>query len=183
MGVITSNPLLYDSIPRIIRNDNPPSMKTLLFSSIDLVLAIVSIFIIMRLLTPNAMSMNGVAFWLLIGLFLIIPLITTVIFSIVRNSSGSKDNWESTIASPLIALLVSLLPVAFLFLYFAFHLTGVLGFDIGFIYILLWIAIFIPLSMGIVTVSKSIAPLLVLLLGPGVIPHLAGKSFYEFCCA
>jgi hypothetical protein len=44
----------------------------------------------------------------------------------------------------------------------------------------LWISL---LSLLLLPVAKSLLPVLVLLLGPGCIPTLSGKSFLEFCSA
>lgn len=180
IGIITSNRQVYDIIPRIIRNtESIPSFDEVLFSNVDLVMVVLSIFITMRILIPQSMVLGGFTFWFLIGSFILIPTILSIVLLSIRNNIPDGKGEESVIM-PGISL--GFISVSLLFLlYIAWPLTAITGFDTGAIYILLWLFVFVPLIMGIVVLSKSIAPIMILLLGPGIIPHLANQSFFEFC--
>lgn len=180
IGIITSNRQVYDMIPRIIRNtESIPSFDEVLFSNVDLVMVVLSIFITMRILIPQSMVLGGFTFWFLIGSFILIPTILSIVLLSIRNNIPDGKGEESVIM-PGIAL--GFISVSLLFLlYIAWPLTAIAGFDTGAIYVLLWLFVFVPLIMGIVVLSKSIAPIMILLLGPGIIPHLANQSFFEFC--
>ena len=180
IGTITNNRQIYDLIPRIIRNTGDlPTFSDILFSNVDLVMVVLSIFITLRILIPGSMILGGFTFWFLIGSFILIPTLLSVILLIIR-VNNSKGKGEESVIMPGISLGFVCLSLLFL-LYIAWPLTSIIGFDVGAIYVLLWLFVFIPLIMGIVILSKSIAPILVLLLGPGIIPHLANQSFFEFC--
>lgn len=180
IGIITSNRQVYDMIPRIIRNtESIPSFDEVLFSNVDLVMVVLSIFITMRILIPQSMVLGGFTFWFLIGSFILIPTILSIVLLSIRNNIPDGKGEESVIM-PGIAL--GFISVSLLFLlYIAWPLTAIAGFDTGAIYVLLWLFVFVPLIMGIVVLSKSIAPIMILLLGPGIIPHLVNQSFFEFC--
>lgn len=180
IGNITSNRQVYDLIPRIIRNTGTlPTFGDILFSNVDLVMVVLSLFITLRILIPNSMVLGGFSFWFLIGTFLIIPTLLAIILLIIRNSIPDGKGEEGMIM-PGISLFFVLFSVLFL-LYIAWPLTAITGFEGGILYFLIWLFVFVPLVLGIVILSKSIAPILVLLLGPGVIPQLANQSFFEFC--
>jgi hypothetical protein len=179
-GNITSNRQLYDILPRIIRNTGPiPSFGEILFSNIDLVMVVVSVFILLRVLVPNTMKFKGGVFWFLIISFLLIPTLASIVFLIIRQANPDGKG-EDGVIMPSFGLALSSIPILFI-LYIAWPLVSITGFEVGILYTLLWAFVFIPLSMGFVILSKSIAPILVLLLGPGVIPYLANQSFFEFC--
>lgn len=180
IGTITNNRQIYDLIPKIIRNKGDlPTFSNILFSNVDLVMVVLSIFITLRILIPRSMILGGFTFWFLIGSFILIPTLLSVILLIVR-SFYPKGKGEEGLVVPSISL--TLVSLSFFFLlYIAWPLTSITGFDVGAIYGLLWLFVFVPLTIGIVVLSKSIAPIMVLLLGPGIIPHLANQSFFEFC--
>lgn len=180
IGTMTSNRQVYDIIPRIIRNTGKiPSFSEILFSNVDLVMVVLSVFITMRILIPQSMVLGGFTFWFLVGSFILIPTVLSIVLLSIRNAIPDGKG-EEGIIMPGITLGFVLLSLLFL-LYIAWPLTAITGFDSGAIYVLLWLFVFVPLIMGIVILSKSIAPIMILLLGPGVIPHLANQSFFEFC--
>jgi len=180
IGTITNNRQIYDLIPRIIRNTGDlPTFSDILFSNVDLVMVVLSIFITLRILIPGSMILGGFTFWFLIGSFILIPTLLSVILLIIR-ANNPNGKGEEGIIMPGISLGFVCLSLLFL-LYIAWPLTSITGFDVGAIYVLLWLFVFVPLIMGIVVLSKAIAPIMVLLLGPGIIPHLANQSFFEFC--
>jgi hypothetical protein len=180
IGNVTSNRQLYDIIPRIIRNDGSvPSFTDILFSNLDLLIVILSLFITFRILLPNTMIYNGVSFWILIATFLLIPTILAFVLLLLRRNVPDGKG-EEGVMLPGISLGFAVLPLLFL-LYIAWPLTGMFGFETGLLYVILWLFLFVPLTLGLTLVSKSLAPILLLLLGPGVIPHLANQSFFEFC--
>lgn len=181
LGNTTSNRQLYDIIPRIIKNDKSglPTMGDIMNSTLDLTMVILSLFIVFRIFTPDTMLLNGMNFWILITTFLLIPTITAVICLSIRNAYP-KGKGEEGIVFPSVALLVSVLPIIFL-MYLAWFVTRITGLEVGALYVIVWLCVFIPIVMGVSVISKAIAPILVLILGPGVIPHLANQSFFEFC--
>ena len=180
IGTIINNRQVYDLIPRIIRNTGDvPSFSDILFSNVDLVMVVLSLFITLRILIPQSMVLGGFTFWFLIGSFILIPTILSIVLLIIRTSIPDGKGEEGVILPGITLGFVSL-SILFL-LYIAWPLTAITGFETGAIYVLLWLFVFVPLIIGIVVLSKSIAPILVLLLGPGVIPHLANQSFFEFC--
>ena len=185
-GTITNNPQLYDIIPRIIRNrdsddekEKNPSFPEVLLSNVDLVMIGLSIFIMLRILIPKSIVLGGFTFWFFIGSFILVPSILSIVLSIIRMYIPNGKGEESVIM-PGISL-GFVFPSLLFLLYIAWPLTAITGFGIGGIYILLWLFVFVPLVMGIVVLSKFIAPFLILLLGPGVIPQLMNQSFFEFC--
>jgi hypothetical protein len=180
IGYVTNNRQIYEIIPKIIRNTTSlPGFQDILFSNVDLVMVILSLFITLRILIPGSMKFGGVQFWLLISTFLITPTITSIILRSVR--MGIPDGkGEEGIIMPAITLATISGAIVFL-LYIAWPLTSITGFEVSVMYVILWLFVFVPLILGITVISKSIAPILVLLLGPGIIPHLANQSFFEFC--
>ena len=184
IGTIINNSQLYDIIPRIIRNSDEegkkiPSFSDILFSNVDLVMVVLSVFITLRILIPKSMILGGFTFWFLIGSFILVPTLLSIALMIIRMFIPDGKGEEGVIM-PGISLVIVSSSLLFL-LYIAWPLTAITGFGIGGIYVLLWLFVFMPIIIGIVILSKSIAPVLILLLGPGVIPHLANQSFFEFC--
>jgi hypothetical protein len=180
IGNVTSNRQLYNIIPRIIRNNGDiPSFSEIISSNLDILLVVLSLFITLRILLPSTMIYNGFSFWVLIITFLLVPtLLSITLFLIRQNVPDGKG--EEGVIMPGISFALASLSLLFL-AYIAWPLTGIFGFETGILYVILWLFLFLPLMLGLTILSKSIAPIMVLLLGPGVIPHLANQSFFEFC--
>lgn len=178
-GNITNNKQIADIIPRIIRNKNVPSIPEILFSNIDLVVVILSLFITLRILIPNTMIYNGGVFWTMIILLLITPLISAIVFYSIRQTYSDGKGEEGYIF-PLSGFIIGLLPILFL-VFISWPMTSMLGIEVGGLYVILWLFVMLPLLIGLTYVVKTIAPIFVLMLGPGVIPYLANNSFFEFC--
>lgn len=181
LGNTTSNRQLYDIIPRLIRNDKSglPTMGDIMSATLDLTIVILSLFIVFRIFIPESMILNGTNFWLLIATFLLIPSVTSFVCLSIRGTYP-EGKGEDGVVFPSIALIVSILPVIFL-MYLAWFVTNITGLEVGALYVILWLCVFIPVVMGVSAVSKAVAPVLILILGPGVIPHLANQSFFDFC--
>lgn len=178
IGNITSNRHLYDIVPRVIRNSGGiPTFGEVLFSNVDLVITIISLFVVLRVIIPQSMKLNNLSFWFLITSFLILPTVLSIIVLSIRQASPNDRN-EFLLTIP--SLLVSIVPFAYL-LFIAWPFTAIVGLEVGILYVLAWLFVFVPIMMGLVMFSKAIAPVLILMLGPGIVPHLANQSFFEFC--
>jgi hypothetical protein len=182
LGEIVGNDILRRIIPAVVENKKgcpiPPASE-LLSSMGDNIISVFSLYVVLSLLLQSIMfgEYRVILLSILILSFLIIPIILgTVLYSIRYAFPNSREEMILRIA----ALAGSSLPFAFLF-FIAIQIAIMIGFE-GFISnALLTVFVGIPIVISLASVSKFLAPISILLLGPGIIPYLAGQSFLEFC--
>jgi hypothetical protein len=139
------------------------------------------LFFLLVLLFPQAMMPGSTSRWvwyyIIVGLTVFVPSVLGVVYYSAHNA-GSFDNKDDTSVWSAVAFAGSMSMYAVLLVAGVVGLGGLLtGQGSG---NNLWISL---LSLLLLPVAKSLLPVLVLLLGPGCIPTLSGKSFLEFCSA
>jgi len=181
-GTFLGIDIYRDTLPRFILNKTkddackvtPTSMLGVIFSSI---LNGLSVFFLLVLLFPDALSPGSLVWWMwmstILGLMILAPGIMVITYYIASISGAFKEK-EDTTGWLLVAFIMPMLVYA--------------GILINFI----MSTIFTDVSTAILstlfvligsTIAKSLFPVAVLLLGPGVIPVISGTTFLEYCTA
>jgi hypothetical protein len=182
LGEIVGSDILRRIIPTVVENKKEcaiPPASELLGSIGDNIINLFSLYVVFSLILQNVMfgEYRVIILSILIISFLIAPIILgTVLYSIRYAFPRSREELPLRVA----ALAGSALPFGFLF-FIAIQVAFIFGFE-GFISnALLTIFVGVPIVMILTSLSKFLAPISILLLGPGIIPYLAGQSFLEFC--
>lgn len=182
LGETVGSDILRRIIPTVVENRKEctiPPASELLGSIGDNIINLFSLYVVFSLILQNLMfgEYRVIILSVLIISFLIAPIILgTVLYSIRYAFPRSREELSLRIAS----LAGSALPFGFLF-FIAIQVAFIFGFE-GFISnALLTAFVGVPIVMILTSLSKFLAPISILLLGPGVIPYLAGQSFLEFC--
>jgi len=182
LGEIVGSDILRRIIPTIVENkkDCPiPPATELLGSMGDNIINLFSIYVVFSLILQNIMfgEYRIIIITVLILSFLIIPIaLGTVLYSIRYAYPKSR---EETILR-ILSLVGSIIPFGFL-LFIAIQVAFLIGFEGVISNGLLTLFVGIPIVMILTSMAKFLAPISILLLGPGVIPYIAGQSFLEFC--
>ena len=182
LGEIVGSDILRRIIPAVVENKTEcviPPASELLGSMGDTIINIFSLYVVFSLILQTIMfgEYRVIILSVLIISFLIAPIaLGTVLYSIRYAFPKSREELPLRIA----ALAGSALPFGFL-LFIAIQVAFNIGYE-GFITnALLTAFVGIPIVMIVTSLSKFLAPISILLLGPGIIPYLAGQSFLEFC--
>lgn len=172
---LTSIPLLKDIVPRLILNKSPqciPQTAEIIQSVISSLIAVLSIFVVFKVVSPSFFSTYTTLF--LVIAFFLLPIITVIVVKLYR--SFVQDGKEEIGLS--IVYLVSMAPILGFIILLSWYMV-----DFEQMYIKLFVTIFIaiPIIFAIVSIAYIVAPTMILLLGPGVIPFLQNQSFFQYC--
>lgn len=182
LGEIVGSDILRRIIPSVVENkkDCPmPPASDLLSSMGDNIINLFSLYVVFSLILQNIMfgEYRVIILSVLIISFLIAPIILgTIVYAIRYSFPKSREELPLRIA----ALSGSILPFGFL-LFIAIQVAFNFGFE-GFVSnALLTAFVGVPIVTILTSFTKFLAPISILLLGPGIVPYLAGQSFLEFC--
>jgi hypothetical protein len=175
LGNITSIPLLSDTLPRLILSKKedcipttPEIVGTIMFS----LLSVVSIYILFKIVSPTLFS-TYVTIVLVLAFFLI-PIITALFVKTYR--SFMKDSKEE-IGLSIVYIIAASLPVLVL-LYLSWYMVD---FEQTYVKVFVVVFVIVPIMFSIISISYIVSPILILLLGPGVIPFLQNQSYFQYC--
>jgi hypothetical protein len=183
LASFVGNDILRRIIPLNVENIGgkcpAPNAEEMISSAIDSIIGLISIYIVLSLLLKKSIF-GEYRVYIIGGLilsFLIIPIILgTIIISIRKAYPTNKGE----LILRILSLIGSIIPVGFL-IFIGIQIGIGLGFSGIITNILLTLFIGIPIAFMIISISKFLAPISILLLGPGIIPYLSGMSFLEFC--
>ena len=183
-----------DVIPRLILNPGggcTPTFDDIVSSIFDTLFTAISLFFLLNLIFPGTMAFfsNNLSYRGMIGvlngyislgqlIYIWFPVVALlVVFSMRKADPDGKDD-EKSVSWLMMILLLSLFG-GLLLLVFGAGATGAMmrGGNMTFTDILL----FIIGVCFLASTAKYILPAVVLLLGPGSIPAMLGKSFLSFC--
>ena len=180
-GGFLGNDVYRDVLPRLILNKKDtcsPTVTSLIGTFISCMLNGLSLFFVLVFLLPQTMLPGSTSRWvwyyIIMGLNVFIPVGYGLTYYIASTATAF-DNKEDTPVWSVIAFSGSML------MYVVLIVTGLIGLirTIGWSDSELLIMTFMVVLL--MPIAKSLFPVLILLLGPGSIPMLSGKSFLEFC--
>lgn len=180
-GGFLGNDIYREILPRLIlhkEDECDPTIVSLLGILTSCALNGFSLFFLLVLLYPQSMapghSSRLIWYVLIVGLTVFIPSTLGVLYYSL-GSAGMFTNQEDTPMWSYLAFAGSMSMYATLIFTF---LGGLVAWmwsnDVGLMMITVLILLLMP-------IAKTLLPVFVLLLGPGSIPLLSGKSFFEFC--
>jgi len=182
-GGFLGNDVYRDLLPRLILNkkDNcSPSVTSLIGTFTSCMLNGLCLFFVLVFLFPQMMAPGSKSrtmwYYVTVGLTVFVPIAYGMTYYIAQSAHAFKEKEDTTTWSA----------AAFagsMSMYAVLVASGVVG--LGYTVFkgdssLLLMTFMILLLMPI---AKTLLPVMILLLGPGCIPTLFGKSFLEFCAA
>lgn len=182
LGEIIGSDILRRIIPTIVENKPEcviPPATDLLSSMGDNIINVFSLYVVFSLVLQNIIfgEYRVIILTFLITSFLIAPIVLgTLLYSVRYAFPKSREELPLRI----VALAGSALPFGFL-LFIALQIAFMIGYEGLIVNLLLTLFVGIPAVTILTSLTKFLAPISILLLGPGVIPYIAGQSFLEFC--
>lgn len=180
-GGFLGNDIYRDLLPRLILNNKDkcsPTITSLIGTSTSCMLNGLSLFFVLVFLFPKTMApgMNSRWIWyyLIVGTSVFIPILFGLIYYIARNT-GAFNEKEDTPVWSTVAFGGSML------MYVVLVISGIIGLGYMILKNNINILLLTFMILLLMPVAKTILPIMILLLGPGCIPPLLGKSFFEFC--
>ena len=182
-GGFLGNDVYRDLLPRLILNkkDNcSPSVTSLIGTFTSCMLNGLCLFFVLVFLFPQTMAPGSKSrtmwYYVTVGLTVFVPIAYGMTYYIAQSAHAFKEKEDTTTWS-MGAFVGSMS------MYAVLVASGLWGLGK-----LLWVGDSSLLLMTfmillLMPVAKTLLPVMILLLGPGCIPTLFGKSFLEFCAA